>query len=491
MNHNLEELTISENDTILQALAKLDQTAKKLLLIVDQDRRLVRTVTDGDLRRLLLVSGGIDDDLSRIPFRQPVVAKPSISEADAINMMRVNSIRHLPLVDDNGRVVDVLLYEELDKPILLSAPHMGDEELGFVVDAFDSNWIAPIGPNVDFFEKELAEHLGVAHAAAMSSGTAAIHLALVLLDVRPGDTVFCSSLTFVGSANPICYQGAIPVFIDSEPDSWNMSPAALERALLDADAQGQLPKAVIVVNLYGQSADMYPIKALCDRFGVPIVEDAAESLGATYKGRSSGTLGTIGVYSFNGNKIITTAGGGMLVSQEPELVERARFLATQARDQAPYYSHSQVGFNYRMSNILAGIGRGQLMVLNDRVARRRKIFDRYKEDLSDIGMLDWMPEANFGKSNRWLTCATINTDTCALSVTKVLSDLALQGIEARHLWRPMHRQPMFKGSGYYMHDHRSISDSLFERGFCLPSGTSMTDEEQGRVIGVLRGLLLQ
>ena len=243
LNHNLEELTISENDTILQALAKLDQTAKKLLLIVDQDRRLVRTVTDGDLRRLLLVSGGIDDDLSRIPFRQPVIAKPSISEADAINMMRVNSIRHLPLVDDNGRVVDVLLYEELDKPILLSAPHMGDEELGFVVDAFDSNWIAPIGPNVDFFEKELAEHLGVAHAAAVSSGTAAIHLALVLLDVRPGDTVFCSSLTFVGSANPICYQGAIPVFIDSEPDSWNMSPCSLERALLDADAQGQFTES--------------------------------------------------------------------------------------------------------------------------------------------------------------------------------------------------------------------------------------------------------
>lgn len=487
----IKELCVKKEDTVRTALARLDATSQGILLLIDESGHLVRTVTDGDLRRLLLTNGDLEGSLDQLPERHPVMIHDSTSNEEALSVMRENEILHLPVVDKFGSPSRVLRLADLDKPVLLSPPHMGDAELKFIAEAFDTNWIAPLGPNVDAFESELADFVGAKHAAAMSSGTAAIHLSLILLGVAEGDFVFCSTLTFVATVNPILYQKAKPVFIDSEPDSWNMSPAALERALLDADAKGQLPKAVIVVNLYGQSADMYPIKALCDHFGVPIVEDAAESLGATYKGRASGTFGRMGVYSFNGNKIITTSGGGMLVTDEAELVERARFLATQARDKAPYYSHSQVGFNYRMSNILAGVGRGQLMVLNDRVARRRRIFDRYKDELGDIAMLDWMPEATFGKSNRWLTCATINTDICALSVTKVLSDLALQGIEARHLWRPMHRQPIFKGSGYYTHDHRSISDSLFERGFCLPSGTSMSDEEQGKVIGVLRGLLLQ
>jgi pyridoxal phosphate-dependent aminotransferase EpsN len=369
--------------------------------------------------------------------------------------------------------------------IFLSPPHMSGNEQKYINEAFETNWIAPLGPNVDAFEKELAEYVGSKGAAAVSSGTAAIHLALRLLDVQQGDKVFCSSLTFIASANPILYQGAEPIFIDSEPDTWNMSPLALERAMEVAKKEGKLPKAVVVVNLYGQSAKMDEILAICNHYQVPVVEDAAESLGSTYKGKKSGTFGKFGIYSFNGNKIITTSGGGMLVSDDVEALQKARFLATQARDPAPHYQHSQVGYNYRMSNIVAGIGRAQLEVLDERVKARRSIFDRYVQALGDIEGVHFMPELEGTMSNRWLTTLTIDQKALGVTPMDIINALAEENIEARPVWKPLHLQPVFNGVTYYPHQEGwSVSDGLFANGICLPSGSSMTVEDQNRVIDV-------
>lgn len=374
--------------------------------------------------------------------------------------------------------------------IFLSPPHMSGNELKYINEAFDTNWIAPLGPNVDAFEKEIANYVGVSEAVAVSSGTAAIHLALSLLDVKKGDKVFCSTLTFVASANPILYQGAEPIFIDSEPDTWNMSPQALEHALKDASIEGCLPKAVIVVNLYGQSAKMDEIVSLCEQYDIPIIEDAAESLGSTYKGKPSGTFGRFGVYSFNGNKIITTSSGGMLVSNEVAALQHARFLATQAKDPAPYYQHSTVGFNYRMSNILAGIGRAQLEVLEERVQARRSIFDRYRQGLCLISGIQFMPELENTKSNRWLTVLTIDEKVLGTSVNTILNSLNEENIEARPVWKPLHMQPLFEGVKYYPHsEFENVSEKLFETGICLPSGSSMTEEEQERIIDCIKRLI--
>jgi len=369
--------------------------------------------------------------------------------------------------------------------IYLSPPHMSGNEQKYINEAFETNWIAPLGPNVDAFERELAAYVGAKGAAAVSSGTAAIHLALRLLNVQQGDKVFCSSLTFIASANPILYQGAEPVFIDSEPDTWNMSPLALERAMEAAKREGKLPKAVVVVNLYGQSAKMDEILAICDHYQVPVVEDAAESLGSTYKGKKSGTFGKFGIYSFNGNKIITTSGGGMLVSDDVEALQKARFLATQARDPAPHYQHSQMGYNYRMSNIVAGIGRAQLEVLDERVRARRAIFDRYVQALGEIDGIHFMPELEGTMSNRWLTTLTIDQQALGVTPMDIINALAEENIEARPVWKPLHLQPVFDGVTYYPHQEGwSVSDELFANGICLPSGSSMTIEEQNRVIDV-------
>lgn len=371
--------------------------------------------------------------------------------------------------------------------IYLSPPHMSGNELAYIHDAFDTNWIAPLGPHVDAFEKELATYAGLVDAAAVSSGTAAIHLALRLLGVAEGDTVFCSSLTFVASANPIVYLGASPVFIDSEPETWNMSPQALERALNEAARNGKLPKAVIVVNLYGQSAKMDEISALCKSFQVPIVEDAAESLGSTYKGGASGSFGKFGIYSFNGNKIISTSGGGMLVSNDIEGLNKARFLATQARDYAPHYQHSQIGYNYRMSNVLAGIGRAQLAVLEERVIARRVVFERYYQKLAHLPGFQFMPELADTRSNRWLTALTIDAKEAGVTVEALINLLADENIEARPVWKPLHMQPLFAGTAYYPHgDHDHVAERLFQSGICLPSGSSMTEEEQDRVIACIQ-----
>ncbi|MBY0145890.1 DegT/DnrJ/EryC1/StrS aminotransferase family protein [Neobacillus niacini] len=369
---------------------------------------------------------------------------------------------------------------------------MSGNEHKYINEAFETNWIAPLGPNVDEFEKEIAQYVGVNGAVAVSSGTAAIHLALLLLGVGKGDKVFCSSLTFVASANPIVYQGAEPIFIDSEPDTWNMSPQALERAFKDALKDGNLPKAVILVNLYGQSAKMEEITVICNQYGVPIIEDAAESIGAMYKGKASGTFGKFGIFSFNGNKIITTSGGGMLVSNDQEALQRARFLATQARDAAPHYQHSQIGFNYRLSNILAGIGRAQLEVLDDRITARRAVFQQYYDALSNIPGLRFMPELAETFSNRWLTALTINENETGISVIDILNALSEENIEARPVWKPLHLQPVFKERKYYSHNkNESVSETLFNNGLCLPSGSNMTDEDIKTVIHYIKQTVIK
>lgn len=351
-------------------------------------------------------------------------------------------------------------------------------------DAFASNWIAPLGPHVDAFESEIADRVGVQHAVALSSGTAALHLSMVMFDVGPGDEVICSSLTFSASANPIAYQRATPVFVDCD-QTWTMDPNLLEDALKAGQAKGRTPKAVVVVDLYGQCADYDAIHAVCDRFGVPVIEDAAEALGSTYRGRPAGGFGRLGVFSFNGNKIVTTSGGGMLVSDDKTLIDRARFLATQARDQAPHYEHSTIGFNYRLSNILAAVGRGQLRTLDQRVSARRRIFDRYVDGLADLPGLAFMPEAGYGTGNRWLTCLTIRPEVFGGTREAVRMALEAEDIESRPIWKPMHLQPVF--ADCRMHGG-AVSQDAFEHGLCLPSGSGLSDEEQDRVIAVVRGV---
>jgi dTDP-4-amino-4,6-dideoxygalactose transaminase len=368
---------------------------------------------------------------------------------------------------------------------------MGSWEREFVDEAFRTNWIAPLGPNVDAFEREIADYVGSGHAAALSSGTAAIHLALRLLEIGAGDTVFCSSLTFVASVNPIVYQGAEPVFIDSEPESWNMSPAALKKAFDHSIKTGKKPKAVIVVNLYGQSADMDPILDLCNLYGVPIIEDAAESLGASYKGKASGTFGVMGIYSFNGNKIITTSGGGMLVSDTEEFIARARFLSTQARDPALHYEHTQIGYNYRMSNILAGVGRGQIRVLDERVASRRRIYERYRQGLAGCASLEWMPEPKWSASTHWLTACTVNPEQTGIRSQDLIRKLAEERIEARPVWKPMHMQPIFGKCQSFQHNDNSVCAAIFENGICLPSSSNMTDIQQDRIIETIHKAMAQ
>lgn len=489
---NPQQIIVGSETSLKQAMHLLEATGQTLLLLVDHANRLTRTVTDGDLRRLLMQGGSFESRLSELPPHSPITASEPTNPSAALELMNQRQIDQLPVVDETGRPVGFFLRRDLDTQILLSTPHMGDEERDFVESAFQTNWIAPLGPNVEAFEQELAAHVKISHAAAVTSGTAAIHLALRLLKIRPGDRIFCSSFTFAATANPILYEGAIPVFIDSEPGSWNMSPGALARALAEADRNRSLPKAVIVVNLYGQSADLAPLLEMCNRYDVAVVEDAAESLGATYHGKASGTLGRLGIYSFNGNKIITTSGGGMLVSDDKTLIQQARFLSTQARDvvPSPYYQHSQLGFNYRMSNVLAGIGRGQLKVLESRVASRRAIFERYAAGLSDLPAISWMPEAAFGRSTRWLTTGVLNPKTTDLDPERFIRRLADEKIEARHVWKPLHRQPLFANCAYYPHQpEESICDDFFNRGFCLPSGSNLTPEQHNRIIRCVRQAL--
>ena len=478
--------------TLRQALERLDATARGVLLVQGDDGVLLRTLTDGDLRRARLQQMGDETPVANLPAQTPITVGEKVGAGAILALMDTHQIDQVPVLNPSGCAVDAVFRRELSQRIWLSSPHLGDEEVAFVDEAFKTNWIAPLGPNVDGFERELAAHVGIGHAAALSSGTAALHLGLVLLGVKAGDTVFCSSLTFVASCNPILYCGATPVFIDAEPETWNMSPAALERAFEAARREGRLPRCVVLVNLYGQSADMGALLPICERYGVPVLEDAAESLGGHYQGRSSGTFGRIGVYSFNGNKIITTSGGGMLVSDDADLVARARKLSTQARDPAPHYQHSEVGFNYRMSNVLAGIGRGQLRVLDQRVAQRRRVFERYQQALADLPEIKWMPEPPGFRSTRWLTCLTLTGPAARQRCAAVIQHLERHSIEARPVWKPMHLQPLFADAAYFSHaPGEDVSSGLFHHGLCLPSGSNTSEEQQDLVIVHLRRALAQ
>jgi dTDP-4-amino-4,6-dideoxygalactose transaminase len=372
--------------------------------------------------------------------------------------------------------------------IWLSSPHMGTMEQVFVQEAFDTNWIAPLGPHVNGFEADLQAFTGAEHAAALSSGTAALHLALILLGVKAGDEVICQSFTFSASANPIVYQGAVPVFVDSERHTWNMSPEHLEAAITDRIAIGQKPKAIIAVHLYGMPANMEAIAAIAEKHGIPVIEDAAEALGSQINGKMCGTFGTLNILSFNGNKIITTSGGGALLSQDGDMIAKARFLATQARDNAPHYQHSHIGYNYRMSNVVAAIGRGQMVVLPQRVAARRANYERYLKLFGEINrkgyLVELLPEPEGFFSNRWLTTVTIDP-TKNKGITREVVRLALEAenIESRPLWKPMHLQPVFADAPFY---GDGTSERLFEHGLCLPSGSNLGAEDWLRIEEVLR-----
>jgi len=357
---------------------------------------------------------------------------------------------------------------------------MGKPERTLLFDAFDSNWIAPLGPHVDAFEKEMTKYLGIGHAAALSTGSAALHLALKIAGIKSGDVVLCPSLTFAASANVILYENAVPVFIDVSPETWTLDLSALEIALKKYN-----PKALIAVDLYGQSCDYDSIIELCNKYNVSLIEDAAEALGAEYKGEKCGTFGRMGILSFNGNKIITTSGGGMLVADNEDYIKKVRFLASQAREPELHYEHRELGYNYRLSNLLAAVGRGQLQVLDDRVKTRRSIFDRYFNALSAIEGINFMPEAAYGRSNRWLTTLTVDREKTGVSRSRIIQTLEKENIEARPVWKPMHLQPLYKDCEYITKDRRDISRELFVKGLCLPSGSSLSESDQNRVIDII------
>lgn len=370
--------------------------------------------------------------------------------------------------------------------IWLSSPHMGGHEEEFVKSAFDTNWVAPLGPNVDGFEKDLEDYAGVDHAAALTSGTAAIHLALIILGVQSGDEVLVSSFTFSGSINPIVYQGATPIMIDSEADTWNLDPDALKEAIENRVTKGKKPKALILVHLYGMPAKLDEIISICRHYEIPIIEDAAEALGSSYKGRKLGSFGDLSIYSFNGNKIITTSGGGALLSNNKEWIEKSRFLATQARDSGVHYQHSEIGYNYRMSNVLAGIGRGQMIVLDEWVRKRRSLNNFYKEIFEPIRGIEVLTEPdNDYFSNHWLTAITVNPGMVGINREDIRTRLLEDNIESRPLWKPMHIQPIFKKYPYF---GNRLSERLFENGLCLPSGSNLSDQELDRIREGLTGI---
>jgi len=386
------------------------------------------------------------------------------------------------IVKNPGRIIRYNDIQLMNPKIWLSSPHMSGREMRYINEAFDTNWVSPLGPNVTGFEQELASYLKVNHCAALVSGTAALHMALINLGVAYGDEVVCQSFTFSASANPIVYQGATPVFVDSEPETWNMDPNLLEVAIKDRIAKGKKPKAIIAVHLYGMPAKIDEILSVAQRYEIPVVEDAAEALGSTYRGKNCGTFGVMGALSFNGNKIITTSGGGALVSENEGYIKNTRFLSTQARDVAPHYQHSKIGYNYRMSNIVAGIGRGQLEVLNLRVQQRRANNQFYRNLLGSLEGITFLTESNGTFSNYWLTAMLIDPKI-GISREDVRLGLEADNIESRPLWKPMHLQPVFSGAPAYT---SGFSEKAFEQGLCLPSGSNLTDVEKERIASQLK-----
>jgi len=481
---------ISESASIIQAMQIIEKARIKLCVVLDDQGRVLRTLTDGDIRRALLQGHGFDTPVQRLAHVDPVTCPDRTDAVEMLAIMRQRSIQAIVIVDAEGHPLRVAARDQMEATILLSPPHMGTDELSLIQQAFDDNWVAPAGPHLATFEAKLCEVAARKHAVALASGTAALHLALRVLDIGPSDRVYVSDLTFMATVQPVLYQRATPVLIDSEPLGWNMSPLALETALVRDAARGCLPKAIVVAHIYGQSADMTAIMALADRYGIPVIEDAAESLGASYGNRPSGSHGLLSVFSFNGNKIITTSGGGALLSDRADLILRARDLSQQGRDPADHYQHSQIAYNYRMSNVLAGIGVAQLGVLPARVSRRRQVFDRYREGLADIAGISFQANIAGGEGNRWLTVAQFDPDHIARHPYQFMRSLRGMGIETRPAWKPMHMQPLLHGCAFVPHDSAApVSSALFLRSLCLPSGSSLADADQDRVIAALRNLV--
>lgn len=475
-----------------QAMHVLESSSIKICVVVDSNGIVKHTITDGDLRRALLSGLDLNSPISGLSSTPPVVLPESTDPNVLASVLKARNIDVIVLVDADGRPTGLADRNNFFDRLLLSPPHMGLTEAGYVQQAFDDNWLAPAGPNLSAFEDGLRAVSGRAHSLAVSSGTAGLHLALRVLDIGPEDRVYVADLTFVATVQPILYERATPILIDAEPDSWNMSPPALARVLARDAALGQLPKAIIVVHLYGQSADMAAIMALADNYGVPVIEDAAESLGATYRNQPSGAHGLLSVYSFNGNKIITTSGGGALLSDRADLIARAQKLSTQGRDQADHYQHSEVAYNYRMSNVLAGIGRGQLEVLAERVTARRAIYERYVSGLRDVPGLSFQRELPGSVGNRWLTVLSLDPDLVPMHGYQLMRGLRARGIETRPAWKPMQMQPLLLGAEFEPHsEDAAVGPGLFLRSLCLPSGSAMTVSEQYQVIGAIRSVLLR
>lgn len=471
-------------------MSRIEDVDEKICVVESRDGKVLRTVTDGDVRRFLLAGGSMDDTLATLPEKAPVIAREGSSDAELLQKLEEHAIQAILIVDEAGAPVQIRSRASLESKILLSPPHIGATEMTFVQRAFDGNWVAPAGPNLVQFEQKFATLIERNYALALSSGTAALHLALRVLNIGGGDRVYVSDLTFAASLQPILYQNATPVLIDAEPVSWNMSPAALERQLIQDNAAGTLPAAIIVVHLYGQSADILAVMTLADAYGVPVIEDAAESLGAISCNKPSGAHGLLSAFSFNGNKMITTSGGGALVSSRLDLIERARNLSTQGRDLADHYQHSEVAYNYRMSNILAGIGLGQLDVLGERVARRREIFNLYRQGLSDIAGVSFQGDAPNSLGSRWLTVIELDPDQIPYHPYQFMRRLRQSGIETRPAWKPMHMQPLCRGVEMVPHTEEEIvSSTLFLRSLCLPSGSSMSDCDVGRVVTAIRSII--
>lgn len=489
---SIEQYLLNSDTSLKATLGKLEQAQIKLCIVTNVDGSVQRTVTDGDIRRALLEGMALEDPIHDMPMRSPITLPQSTDKAVLIATLDAEDVDVIVLVDEAERPVELADRARLIKTLFLSPPHMGQTEVGYVQQAFDENYLAPAGSNLSGFEDALRKVSGRAHALALSSGTAGLHLALRVLNVGRGDRVYVSDMTFVASVQPILYQHATPVLIDAEPVSWNMSPRALKRALVEDAAAGTLPKAIVVVHLYGQSADMGAIMALADHYAIPVIEDAAESLGASYGNRASGGHGLLSVYSFNGNKIITTSGGGALVSDRADLIDHARKLATQGRDSAEHYQHSEVSYNYRMSNVLAGIGRGQLEVLSERVASRRAVYERYKTGLGDVQGLSFQGELPESQGNRWLTVMAFDPDFIPIHVYQLMRTLQARGIETRPAWKPMQMQPLLSGARFVPHsDTEAVAPGLFLRSLCLPSGSAMSECEQDGVISAVRGLIEQ
>jgi dTDP-4-amino-4,6-dideoxygalactose transaminase len=478
---------VRAHTSLRETMAIIEQSTVKIAVVTNDAGKLLRTVTDGDIRRGLLKGLDLQSPVRDLPGREPVTCSDQASREAIALLLDQLDVSAVVMVSADEVPVGILDRTSSSGMTFMSPPHLGSRELELVQAAFEDNWIAPAGPNLTKFEQSLADVSERRHALALSSGTAALHLALCALRIAPGDRVYVSDLTFAASLQPILYERATPVLIDCEPNSWNMSPTALERKLAQDAERGALPRAIILVHLYGQPAELAAICRIADNYGIPIVEDAAESLGATYANRPSGSHGVLAAFSFNGNKIITTSGGGALVGDDNELIAFARYLSTQGREPLEHYQHAEVAYNYRMSNVLAGIGVGQLEVLGERVERRREIHRHYREKLRDIPGMGFQENPEGGNGNRWLTVVTLDPNFIDRHPYQIMRELRESGIETRPGWKPMHMQPVCAGAEFEPHDRIApVSSRLFFQSLCLPSGSSLQTGEQDRIIGLLR-----